>query len=87
MRAGLENAARATRKFLLVKCMDYTSSGKFIAQSYNVARWADELGLFMHDEIIHHAGSGPGGSHIMEQIRTRRVNSKLLVFTWKRIYS
>lgn len=84
MRAGLENAARATRQYLLVKCMDYTSSGKFVPQSYQVARWADELGLFMHDEIIHHAGSGPGGSHIVTQKRARRTHSKLLVFTWDR---
>jgi len=87
MRAGLENAARAARRYLLVKCMDYVNGGKYTPQSYRMARWADELGLFMHDEIVHNAGSGPGGHNIVNQLRARRSHSKLLVYTWKRVYS
>lgn len=87
MRAGLENAAHATRRFLLVKCQDYVNGGRFTPQTYRVARWADDLGLYMHDEIIHHAGSGPGGHNIVNQLRARRSHSKLLVFAWRRVYS
>ena len=46
---------------------------------------AQQLGLYLHDEVILHAGAGPGGSHrITEQRRARRVHSKLLVFSWRR---
>ncbi len=85
--AGLKEAARICRGFLLVKCMDYVASAHFTPMTYRVAGWASEIGLSMHDEIIHHAGSGPGGHNIVTQKRARRAHSKLLVFTWKRVYS
>ena len=87
MFAGMRNAAHAARRFLLVKCMDYVNGGKFTPQSYRMHHRATTLGMVMHDEIIHHAGSGPGGHNIVTQLRARRCHSKLLVYSWKRIYS
>lgn len=81
---GLENAAHATRDYLLVKCMDYVSGGRFRPMTHWITGHALGIGLFMHDEIIHHAGSGPGGHNIVTQKRARRTHSKLLVFTWDR---
>jgi hypothetical protein len=85
--AGLAEAARVTRCYLLVKCMDYVNGGLFTAMSYRMVTEAQRLGLHMHDEIVHHAGSGPGGHNIVRQLRARRCHSKLLVFTHKPRYS
>ena len=82
VRAGLAEAARVTRHYLLVKCMDFVATATFTPMTYRVAGWANEIGLHLHDEIIHNAGSGPGGHNIVTQKRARRAHSKLLVFTW-----
>lgn len=79
--AGLGEAFRVARRFVLVKCMDYVNGRAFHPMSYRVAGAAFDLGARMHDEIIHHAGSGPGGHNIVDQLRARRCHSKLLVFT------
>ena len=85
---GLAECARVARKFLLVKCMDYVNGGRFTAMSYTIAhRATHRLELTLHDEIVHHAGSGPGGHNIVDQLRARRHHSKLLVFTPKAVYS
>ncbi len=81
---GLVETARVMSRHLLVKCSDFVSGGRFVAQSYKVAGWADELGLDLHDEIVHAAGSGPGGHNIAAQVRARRAHSKLLVFTHRK---
>ncbi len=81
---GLVETARVMSRFLLVKCSDFVSSGRFTPQSYKVVGWADELGLDLHDEIVHAAGSGPGGGNIVKQSRARRAHSKLLVFTHRK---
>ncbi len=80
--AGLEETARVAADYLLVKCMDYVNGGVFTPMSMRLWRHADQLGLNLHDEIIHHAGSGPGGHNIITPKRARRHHSKLLVFTW-----
>lgn len=85
--AGLAEVARVFRCYLLVKCMDYVNGGRFTPMSYRIAAEAERLGLAFHDEIIHHAGSGPGGHNIVNQLRARRCHSKLLVFTVGRVYS
>lgn len=79
--AGLAETARVMDSYLLVKCMDYVNGGRFTPMSYLIAQRAGALGLAMHDEIIHHAGSGPGGHNIVTPKRARRHHSKLLVFT------
>lgn len=80
--AGLEETARVTAEWLLVKCMDYVNGGVFTPMSWMIWQHAQHLGLHLHDEIIHHTGSGPGGHNIVTPKRARRHHSKLLVFTW-----
>ncbi len=84
MHAGLAETARVMSRFLLVKCSDFVNGGRFTPQSYKVVGWADDLGLDLHDEIVHAAGSGPGGHNIVTQLRARRAHSKLLVFTHRK---
>lgn len=86
--AGLTEAARITDRsngFLCVKCMDFVGSGRFCDWSYEVHTAAKTFGMHLYDEVIHNAGSGPGGHNISEAKRARRAHSKLLVFTWKPI--
>jgi hypothetical protein len=86
MFAGLAETARVTNPtdgFLLVKCSDFVNGGTFRSQTYAMWREATALGLHLHDEIVHHSGSGPGGHNIIDQLRARRHHSKLLIFTWK----
>lgn len=86
--AGLADASRITDKddgFLCVKCMDFVGSGRFCDWSYAVHTAAKAMGMHLYDEVIHNAGSGPGGHNISEPKRARRAHSKLLVFTWKSI--
>jgi len=40
---------------------------------------AEDLGMIVHDLIIHHTGSGPGGHEIEAPIRARRNHSYLVV--------
>jgi hypothetical protein len=82
---GLREAARVFDQYLLVKAMDYVNGGRFTPQTYRLVVWATHLGLHLHDEIVHHAGSGPGGHNIVTQKRARRHHSKLLVFTRERL--
>lgn len=82
--AGLAETARVASDYLLVKCMDYVNARVFTPMTYDVAARARSIGLHLHDEIIHHAGSGPGGHNIVTPKRARRHHSKLLVFTWDR---
>ena len=79
--AGLAEAARVAGDWLLVKCQDYVSGGAFTPMSYRIWQEAVRVGLHLHDEIVHHSGSGPGGHNIVDQKRARRHHSKLLVFT------
>lgn len=39
-----------------------------------------EHNLPVHDLIVHHTGSGPGGHNIFTALRARRCHSYLLVF-------
>lgn len=83
--AGCTEAARVTDAddgYLCVKCMDFVGSGRFCDWSYDAHHHiVHRLGLHLHDEIIHHAGPGPGGHNISEPKRARRAHSKMLVFT------
>lgn len=81
--AGLAETARVASDYLLVKCMDYVNSG-FTPMAFRIWQHATELGLHLHDEIIHYSGSGPGGHNIVTPKRARRHHSKLLVFTRSR---
>jgi hypothetical protein len=78
--AGINEAARVTRDVVLIKCMDFVNSGRFHAWSIDVAMEARRAGLDVHDIIIHHTGSGPGGHNIFDPKRARRHHSYLLIF-------
>jgi hypothetical protein len=80
-RAGLAECARVARRFVLVKCSDYVSSGRFTLGHATVLGWADGLGLDVHDLIVHHGGTGPDGGNIIDVLRCRRAHSFLLVLS------
>lgn len=86
LRQGLSEAVRVSRRWVLVKCMEF-SQGPCVAQAvrfhdipYKVTSYALDLGCYKHDQIVHHTGSGPGGHNIYEAKRARRHHSYLLVF-------
>ena len=81
MDAGLVECARVTRQWVLCKCADFVSSGKFHLGSLRMMDTARQLGLGIHDVIIHASGSGPGGHNIFTPIRCRRAHSYLLVLS------
>ncbi len=79
---GISECARVLRPegYLLVKCMDFVNGGAFHLGHRKVLEIADEVGLRCHDLIVHHTGSGPGGTNIFDPKRARRHHSYLLVF-------
>lgn len=84
--AGLAEAIRVSRKWVLVKCMEF-SQGSHVQPSRNfhdiphlVTMHALSLGCWKHDQIVHHTGSGPGGHNIFDVKRARRHHSYLIVF-------
>jgi hypothetical protein len=77
---GLAECARVARAFLLVKCMEFTSSRRFHDWPVDIAVEARTLGWVKHDVIVHNTGPGPGGHNIFEVQRARRAHSYLLVF-------
>lgn len=85
LQAGLAETARVTRRFLLVKCMEFAQGGGedggFKDMPYLMRSWGAALGLRTHDVIVHHTGSGPGGHNIFTPKRARRHHSYLLVFS------
>lgn len=82
--AGASEAARvlAPGGFLCLKAMDFTGSARFNDWTYRIHAHLLDQGMVLHDEVIHNAGSGPGGHNIGSPKRARRAHSKLLVFTW-----
>ena len=64
IRAGLHEAARVSRRWVLVKCMDAVAHDELRLGHLEVLDTADELGLTVHDLLVHHTGSGPGGHNI-----------------------
>lgn len=78
---GLAECARVMRRWLLVKCNDYTS-GRYLELGHvRVIESCERLGLRCHDLIVHSTGTGPGGGKIEVVKRARRAHSYLLVFT------
>jgi len=85
---GLAECARVLtpKGFLLVKCMDYTESGKKVWNTFHVFNEAERLGLRMVDRFTHYTGGGPQPMNNLdgsprEQRTSREVTSMLLVFT------
>lgn len=85
LRGGLLEAARVSRRWVLVKCMEFAqgshASVDFHDIPYLMTKWAlEDAGMVKHDQIVHHTGSGPGGHNIWTPKRARRHHSYLLVF-------
>lgn len=78
--AGLAECARVAQRWVLVKCMEFTSSRRFHDMPQLVKTAALILGLVTHDVIVHHTGPGVGGHNIWTPVRARRHHSYLLVF-------
>lgn len=80
MSAGLAECARVSRELVLAKCSDFVTGGKFTLGSLHMMNEGERLGLSIHDVIVHHTGSGPGGHNIFDIKRARRHHSYLIVF-------
>lgn len=79
--AGMKEATRVLRPGgrLLVKCMDYVNSGRYVAARHFVVATALELGLRQVDEFVHYSGLGPQPSRDVQK-HSRRAHSFLCVF-------
>lgn len=77
---GLAECCRVSRRFVLVKCMEFVGSAAFRDMPTEIANAAGEHGFAVHDRIVHNAGPGPGGHNIFTVKRARRVHSYLTVF-------
>jgi hypothetical protein len=78
---GLAECARVSRCWVLAKCGDFVSGGRFHLGHKWMMQAGDECGLGdPWDVIIHHTGSGPGGHNIITPLRARRHHSYLIVF-------
>lgn len=78
---GLAEACRVSSRWVLVKCMEFTSSRRFHDMPTDVVGFARACGWEVWDRIVHHTGSGPGGHNIFTPVRARRHHSYLIVFT------
>jgi hypothetical protein len=77
---GLAECARVASQWVVTKCMDYTAWHEFYLGHLDMIDRGRALGLAVHDLIVHHTGSGPGGNNIFDVKRARRHHSYLLVF-------
>lgn len=82
---GLAECCRVSSRYVLVKCMEFVGSASFRDMPTEITNVAADLGYVVHDRIVHHAGSGPGGHNIFTVKRARRVHSYLLVFVRKEL--
>lgn len=77
--AGLTESCRVADRFVLVKCMEFVQA-TFRDMPTEVINHAASLGWQLHDRIVHHTGTGPGGHNIFDVKRARRAHSYLIVF-------
>jgi hypothetical protein len=79
--AGVTEAGRVARRFVLIKCMEYVAGSRFNDGPTVATLAALEAGWHKHDQIVH-LGAGIGGSHrTFEVLRAARAHSYLIVFT------
>jgi hypothetical protein len=77
---GLDEVARVSRTYVLVKCMEFCQGRQFHDVPYEITDYMLDAGYRKHDSIVHFSGSGPGGHNIFDPVRARRHHSYLLVF-------
>lgn len=63
---------------LLVKCMDFVTSGRFQPMRHFVVSESQTIGFEQVDEFVHYSGTGPGVWP--RQVHSRRAHSFLCVF-------
>lgn len=78
---GMAECCRVAREYVLVKCMEFVSSGRFHDMPLEIALMARAAGWKKHDQIVHNSGTGPGGHNIWTVKRARRAHSYLLAFS------
>ena len=83
MTEGLSECVRVSRRWVLVKCMEFTAGGgwrsDFFDAPFLISSTGLALGAIKHDQIVHHCGTGPGGHNIFTPKRARREHSYLIV--------
>lgn len=85
--ALIEASAKECRRvvrpdgYVLAKCTDYVDGSRFRLGHLDMISAFTAIGMHVHDLIVHHTGSGPGGHNIFDVLRARRHHSYLLVFT------
>lgn len=81
-RAGVAECARVLRPggWLITKCNDFCNARNLQLGHVNMIEAAHDVGLRCHDLIVHATGTGPGVGAIVEQHRTARAHSYLIVF-------
>lgn len=79
--AGAAECARVARRWVLAKCSDFVTGGVFTLGHVAMLDAARAADLTIHDLIVHHTGTGPGGHNITTIKRARRAHSYLLVFS------
>lgn len=77
---GLAEVCRVSSEFVLVKCMEFAGSKGLHDPPTIITNAAAGHGWHLHDRIVHHTGTGPGGHNIFDVKRARRAHSYLLVF-------
>lgn len=77
---GLAEVCRVSREFVLVKCMEFAGPKGLHDPPTMLTNAASDHGWHLHDRIVHHTGTGPGGHNIFDVKRARRAHSYLLVF-------
>lgn len=78
--AGMAEVARVARRWVLVKCSDFTNGRKFRMAHLDVVESMRRHRLIDHDLIVHLSGAGPGHhATIRRPKRARRHHSYLIV--------
>lgn len=77
---GMAECCRVSRHYVVAKANDYVDWTVFHLGHLDMIEAARRCGWGVHDLIVHHTGSGPGGHNIMTTRRARRHHSYLIVF-------
>lgn len=80
VQGGIRECTRVARRYVIAKCTDFVSGGKFRLGHLVMIEEAAAAGWTVHDLIVHHTGAGPGGNKTFTVLRARRHHSYLLVF-------
>jgi hypothetical protein len=77
---GITECARVAKCYLLVKCMDQISSGKYWSQTQIFTEHAESLGMKLIDVL--HVNGYRSQPKDRRQVHAHRDYSTLLVLSW-----